>query len=118
MKKTIKIIAVAMVAVMLCMALVSCSNISESYANKINKAADNDKHYTLEEVRKDLGDDAVEVIVLGTGAVIAVKGCDSLDDIEDQIEDGKTVRGIIVTFVAGKATKAKYSEITEDDLKF
>lgn len=117
MKKSIRIIAIAMVAVMLCMALASCSNISESYAKKINKAAENDEHYTLKEVKEDLGDEAVELTFLDSGVVIAVKGCDSLDDIEDKIEEGKTVKGIIVTILAGKATAAKYTEITEDDLK-
>lgn len=117
MKKSIRIIAIAMVAVMLCMALASCSNISESYADKINKAADEKEHYTLKEVKEDLGDEAVELTLLDSGVVIAVKGCNSVDDIKDQLDEGKTVKGIIVTILAGKATAAKYTEITEDDLK-
>lgn len=117
MKKSIRIIAIAVVAVMLCMALASCSNISESYAEKVNKAADKDEHYTLKEVKEDLGDEAVELTLLDTGVVIAVKGCNSVDDIKEQLDEGKTVKGIIVTILAGKATAAKYTEITEDDLK-
>ena len=117
MKNTIKFIALAMVAVVICMAFAGCSNISQSYADKVNKAAEKDEHYTLEEVRDALGDEAVEILFLNSGVVVAVKGCSSLDEIEDRIDDGKAVKGIIVTVVAGKATGAKYTEITEDDLK-
>lgn len=116
MKKTVRLLAVAMALVLLCMALASCSNISESYAKKINKAADDNEPYTLDQVKKDLGDEAVEITFLETGVVIAVKGCDSIEDIQEQLKDGKTVKGIIVTVALGKATAAKYTEITEDDL--
>ena len=95
--------------------LASC-NISESYAEKINKAAEAGEHYTLEEVLEDLGEDAIDITVLKTGVVVAVKGCSSLDELEDKLDDGKTVKGIIVTIVNNKATKAVYKEITEDDL--
>lgn len=117
MKKSVKLLAVAMALVVLCMALASCSNVSESYAKKINKAAEDKEYYTLDEVKEDLGDEAVEITFLGAGVVIAVKGCTSLDDLKEQVKDGKTVKGIIVTILAGKATAAKYTEITEDDLK-
>ena len=97
--------------------LAACSNISQSYADKINKAADDDKHYTLAQVKEDLGENAVEITLFSSGAVIAVDGCKSVQDIKDKIDEGKTVKGIIVTVVAGKATGAKYTEITENDLK-
>ena len=118
-----KIISMTLVCVLLlgCVfAFASCSNISESYAKKINKAAEADKHYTYEDVKKDLGEDVVDVTVslLGStnGILVAVKGVSSLDELEDKLDDGKTVKGIIVTIVNNKATKAVYKEITEDDL--
>ena len=117
MKRSVRLLTVAMALVVLCMALASCSNISESYAKKINKAAEDKEPYTLDQVKEDLGDEAVEITLLGTGVVIAVKGCDSVEDIKEQLKDGKTVKGIIVTVALGKATAAKYTEITEDDLK-
>lgn len=116
MKRSVRLLAVAMALVVLCMALASCSNISESYAKKINAAAEDGDHYTLSEVKEDLGDEAVEITLLNTGVVIAVKGCDSVEDIKAKLEDGDTVKGIIVTVALGKATAAKYTEITEDDL--
>ena len=117
-----KIISMTLVCVLLlgCVfAFASCSNISESYAKKINKAAEAGEHYTYEDVKKDLGEDVVDVTIslLGStnGVLVAVKGVSSLDELEDKIDSGETVKGIIVTIVNNKATEAVYKEITEDD---
>jgi hypothetical protein len=117
MKRIISSVLVVAMILAVVFSLASCSNISQSYADKINKAADDDKHYTLAQVKEDLGENAVELTVLGTGVVIAVAGCKSVEDIEAKIEAGETVKGIIVTVLANKAISAKYTEITEDDLK-
>lgn len=114
-----KILSVALVVVMLVatmLTIVSCGNISESYAEKINKAAKDGEHYTYDEVVEDLGENAVELAFLGNGVVIAVKGCESIDDIREKIDNGETVKGIVVTMIAKKATAATYKEITEEDL--
>ena len=115
-----KIISLALACVLLfgCMlALASCGNISESYAKKINKAAEEDEHYTYDEVVEDLGDNAIEIAILKTGVIVAVKGCETVEDIQAKLDDGKTVKGIVVAVAAGKAVSAEYKEITEDDLK-
>ena len=117
-----KIVSLALVCVLMVMALASCSNVSESYAEKINKAAEDKEFITYEQVIEDLGDDVADITadipVLGRGGVvISVKGCDSVEDIQAKLDDGKTVKGIIVTIAGGKAISANYTEITEDDLK-
>ena len=116
-----KIISLVLVAVLMVLALASCSNISQSYADKINKAAENDKHYTYEDVKKDLGEDVVDitVTVIGStnGTLIAVKGCDSVEDIHEKIDNDETVKGIVVVILNSKATSASYKELTKDDLK-
>ncbi len=118
MKKTmVKILSLVLVTVMLVCSLASCGSISESYAEKINKAAENGEHYTYDKVVEDLGDDAIEIAVFGTGVVIAVKGCESVDDIEEKLDNGETVKGVVVTMLANKAVSATYKEITEEDLK-
>ncbi len=117
MKKIVRIVSMLMVVVFIGAALASCSNISQSYADKVNKAAEDGEAFTKEKVLEDLGEDAVDVNLLVGGVVIAVKGCDSIDDIKAQLDEGKTVKGIVVTIVLGKATGAVYKEITEDDLK-
>ena len=116
MKKVISALLCAILLVGSVFALVSC-NISESYAEKINKAKEAGEPYTYEEVLEDLGEDAIDITILKTGVVVAVKGCSSLDELEDKLDNGDKVEGIVVTMVAGKATSATYKSITEDDLK-
>ena len=115
MKKIISAFLAAILLVGSVLALVSC-NISESYAEKINKAADAGEHYTYEQVLEDLGDDAVVIGVKALGIIVAVKGCASLDEIEDKLDAGDAVEGIIVAIKLGKAVSAKYKSITADDL--
>lgn len=115
-----KIISLALACVFLigCLfTLASCSNISESYAEKINAAAKEGEHKTYAEVKEDLGENVVDITFLETGALIAVDGCKTLDDIKAKLDDGDAVKGIVVTVVAGKATAAAYRELTQDDLK-
>ena len=116
MKKVISALLCAILLVGSVFALVSC-NISESYAEKINKAKEAGEPYTYEKVLEDLGEDAIDITILKTGVVVAVKGCSSLDELEDKLDNGDKVEGIVVTMVAGKATAATYKSITEDDLK-
>ena len=119
MKRVLKLSSLLLVLVA-CFTLASCSKISESYAEKINKAAEKEDYITYEQVKKALGDDAifvgVEVLGSANGFVIGVKGCESLDDIEAKLEEGKTLKGIIIGIVDSKATGAEYKEITKDDL--
>lgn len=117
MKKILSAVLVCVLIFGCVLTLASCGKISESYAKKINKAAEKDEHYTYDEVMEDLGDNAVDITFLKSGVIVAVKGCESLDDIKDKIDDGKTVKGIVITVVAGKATSATYKEITKDDLQ-
>ena len=117
MKKIISMVLVCVLLACSMLTLASCGNISESYADKINKAADKKEHYTYDQVIEDLGEDAIDITVLKSGVIIAIKGVSSLDELEDKIDEGKTLKGIVVTILAGKATKAAYKEITEDDLK-
>lgn len=111
-----------LVALVLVLSLTSCGKISEKYADKINEAAENGAPLTFTEVKEDLGDEAVwigtgEQIGAASGVIIAVKGCSTVEDIEAKLDEGKTVKGIIVGILFNKATSAKYTEITEEDLK-
>ncbi|MDE6047811.1 MAG: hypothetical protein K2M08_00785 [Anaeroplasmataceae bacterium] len=116
MKRFFKWLA-ASVATLSLILLVACSNVSQRYADKINNAAKNGEPITLEQVQKDLGDDRVDILILGNGVIISVKGCKSVEDIKQKIDDGKDVEGIIVTIALSKATSAEYRKITTSDLK-
>lgn len=121
MKKTLRIVSLMLVMVLLCGAMLSCSKVSESYADKINKAAEEGENLTYAEVKEDLGDnivlDATGSISAGneSGMIIAVKGCETWEEVEEKLDDGDTVKGIYVTFVLGKATKAEFKEVSKDD---
>ena len=121
MKKIISAILVCMLLMASVFSLASCSAVSKTYANRINKAAENDEHFTYDEVMSTLGDEAVDLTIsaigVHAGAIIAVKGCTSWDEIEDLIDEGKTVKGIIITIGYNKATKAEYREISTSDKK-
>ena len=113
-----KIFAI-LVALVLVVSLASCSKVSQKYADKVNKAAEAGECYTLAQVKEDLGDEAIEVIVpvINTGVVIAVKGCESYDEIKAKLDEGKETKGIIIVIAGGEAKSAEYRVITEEDLK-
>ena len=117
MKRIISLVLTFVLLVGCVATFASCGKISQGYADKINKAAADKEYYTYDEVMEDLGDNAVDITFLKSGVIVAVKGCETLDDIKDKIDDGKTVKGIVITVVAGKATSATYKEITKDDLE-
>ena len=100
-------------------ALASCSNVSQSYADKINEKAEAKENLTYEDVMEDLGKDAVdltaEVLGFRAGAIYAVKGCSTWEEIQAKIDAGETVKGVVVTILNGKATAAAYKEITEKE---
>lgn len=113
-----KIFAI-LVALVLVVSLASCSKVSQKYADKVNEAAEAGECYTLAQVKEDLGDEAIEIIlpVINTGVVIAVKGCESYDEIKAKLDEGKETKGIIIVIAGGEAKSAEYRVITEEDLK-
>ncbi|MBR6071255.1 MAG: hypothetical protein IKP77_00300 [Acholeplasmatales bacterium] len=119
MKKIRRIlVGLALVFVAL-ITLASCSKVSQSYADKINKAAENGENYTVETVRSDLGDEAIEVLVLNTGVIAAVKGYnkDNYKEKLDAADENTKFEFIVITFVAGKATAAAYNSGTAAQVK-
>lgn len=120
MKKIVSAILVCVLMLGVVLSLASCSKISESYADKINKAAEKDEHYTYSEVMEDLGKNAVDltlnVLNNHNGAIVAAKGCESLEEINEKLEAGEEVKGIVVVILNNKATSAEYKVITEEDV--
>ena len=117
-----KIVTLIMVCVLMVSLLTSCSNVSASYADKVNKAASEKQHFTYSDVVEDLGDEAVSMVI-GTagyesGIIVAVKGVTTKDELEALVDSGEKVEGLIVVIAIGKATSAKYGVIDEDDIFF
>ena len=109
-------------------ALTGCSaNISQKTADKINEAAENNEHLTLDDVKKKLGDPTIEIV----GTYTWIAGIDaeeykelleiSLDFIGHTEEERKEAaeklnkKAIIVTVLNGKATHATFVEKYEKE---
>lgn len=118
----IKRFSLVTVICLLLLTVVSCGGVSENYANKINDAAEAKEYIEYEDVCKKIGeknliDFTAEVVSVRGGVVIGVKGCNTWDEIEDKLDEGKTVKGIYVVIANGKAISAEYREITAKDKK-
>lgn len=109
-----KKILMALVLVFSLVALCSCSKVSQKYADKVNDAAEGKEHYTLEQVKEDLGDEVIDMTAFGTGFIFAVKGVETQEDLEKKIEAEEEIKGLMIGFVGNKAMKAYYGEITEE----
>ena len=119
MKKSVRLISFLLLLATLCLCLASCGKISQRYATKLNKAAQNEEHYTYDEVLEDLGDYAVDLTnpITHTGIIVAVEGCKTLDDIKDLYDARQKAEGLMITVLAGKVMSATYKEIAESELK-
>lgn len=116
--KLLKRLAVAVFIGIAALSLMSCSNVSEDYADKINQAYEEDKketRYTYEQVMKDLGDQAIDVTVevLGyrTGFIYAMKDCKSKEEMEAKIKSGEGYERLVITIADGVATAADYEVV-------
>ena len=115
MKRILSALLVCVLLVGCVLSMASCSKVSESYAKKINEAAEAKEHYTLDQVLEDLGDEAIDCTIAKTGLVLAVKGCTTYEEIEEKWDNDEEVKGIVITFALGKAMSAEYRVITDKD---
>jgi hypothetical protein len=109
MKKTLKTMILAMILAV-CLAFTGCG-ISQSTVDKINEAAKEGEPMTIEQVKKRLGDDYLEgTLALGSGVMIYVKGCDDWEDVQENLDEGKSMKAVIVTCVGGNAVGAVFKD--------
>ncbi|MBR6071958.1 MAG: hypothetical protein IKP77_03885 [Acholeplasmatales bacterium] len=107
-----------LVGLVLCFAFVvvlaSCSNVSKSYADKVNDAYKNGNALTYEEVKKDFGDECIDVTINKgqSGLLIAVKGLTAANYKEKlgKASADEKFDFISITVIQGKCTYAHYAE--------
>ena len=97
---------------------VGCSKVSQSYADKINEAADKEEYYTFDEVMEDLGDEAQDYTgtLFGSpraGFIYAIKGVTTKEEFEELRDSEEPTECLIIVIANGKATSAKYSTTEE-----
>ena len=103
--------------------LASCSNVSQSYADKVNKAAENKEYITLTQAKEDLGDECFSVIVANSGVIYAVKGYkntmtnEELSAKFDEADENTKFQTIIIAVLLGNCTKATYVEGTGAEIE-
>lgn len=114
MKKFAKITALMLVIIMSVALLASCG-ISQKTADKINQAAKDGEAMSVEDVKKTCGGDPTyDLRVLGTGFLVWVSGCKTAEDVQKQLDAGKTPKALYVSVVAGKATGAVFQDYDKD----
>ena len=87
--------------------------VSERYEDKVEDAADRNKHLTYNEVVSDLGEATIKGGITGdyaSGLFVWVKGCDTLEEANAKYEAGKKVEALYITFLGGKAVDAEWEE--------
>lgn len=110
MKKTFKTMLLAMILAV-CLAFTGCG-ISQSTVDKINKASKEGEPMTIEQIKRKLGDDYLDGTLFpgGTGVMIFVEGCDDWEDVYDNLNEGKSMKAVIVTCAGGKAVGAVFKD--------
>ena len=116
MKKISKIVVSLVLVFVALITLASCSNVSQSYADKINNAAEKKEYVKVEDTKSALGDEYFELLIANSGVVLAVKGFKNtdykdllaLDNKLDELDKDSKVSCIIITVLAGNCTGAIY----------
>ena|SRR5574344_2971258 len=103
MQKTLKFTGIFALIFLCLTMLISCGSVSQKYADKVNKAVEDEKTLTVEQVRKDLGTETSGLLVAGAGVLVW------------QTTKDKTTKTLSITFLKNAATKAVYLETTTSE---
>lgn len=120
MKKIFKLSMMSLVALFALFALVGCAGVSQSFADEINEKAEAKENYTYEQLKEKLGDPTIDVsgslggLLDVSGVVTWAKGYENLEAMNEALEEGKTVKTLVVTFFNGRATAAEYKEVVNE----
>lgn len=115
-KRVLLGIALAFVCVF---TLASCSKVSQSYADKINDAAKDGEYVSIGDARDALGDECIELTVLNTGVLAAVKGYnkDNYKEKLDAADENTKFEYIVIYVAAGNCTGATYGSGSAAEVK-
>ena len=124
MNRVKKILLSLAVAFAFVITLASCSKVSQSYADKINNAAEKNENITYETAKEDIGDECFDVLGNKLFTVlVAVKGYkndmtfEQLDAKLDELDENTKISCLIVVVLAGKCTSAIYVSGTGSEIE-
>lgn len=99
--------------------LASCSNATQSYADKINKRYSEGNAITYEDAVADLGDECINVTVAKNGVLVAINGYtkDNYEEKLNSADENTKFKFIVITVVTGKCTYAHYATGSAGEVK-
>ena len=118
MKKFKKIFGFIGICLAFVFFLASCSNVSKDYADKINNAYKNQTTMKYDDVKKDLGDECLDLTTNQNGLLIAVKGIKAVE-CREKLANAKPedrFEFISVTVIVGNCTYALYANATAGEI--
>ncbi len=118
-KKVLLGLALAFVCVI---TLASCSKVSQSYADKINNAAEKKEYVAVADAKDALGDECFDVNFLVAGALVAVKGYKNdmtyaeLEKKMSEADENTKFEAIAIVYVGSNCMGALYVSGTAAEL--
>ena len=117
-----KILKKVLVGLAFCFAFVivltSCSNVTKSYSEKINNAYSEHSSMKYDDVKKDLGDECIDLTKDQSGLIIAVKGMTAAN-YKEKLEKASSTEKfdfLSITVVKGECQHAYFAEATATDI--
>ena len=117
-----KILKKVLLGLTLCFAFVivltSCSNVTKSYAEKISNAYSSGNSMKYDDVKKDLGDECIDLTKDQNGLIIAVKGMTAAN-YKEKLEKASSTEKfdfLSIPVVKGECQRAYFAEATATDI--
>ena len=116
MTRTMKNLLVLVMALVLMVSLTGCGFASK--AEKLEKQWDEGVKLSLADIKDTMGDPTSEAVAVGTGVVIWIEGCKTMDEANAKWEAGETMGALVVTVALNNVVTVDYiPEATEKDAK-
>ena len=99
--------------------LASCSNISQSYSDKVNDAYQSGTPLLYKDVKEEFGKECIDCTLAETGTLVCVKGLSNDNDLDTlaKASDDTKYDILVITVVQGKCTYAHFSTGTTGEVR-
>lgn len=115
MTKIFKKLFVLVAVLALTLTLTGCG-----FASKAQKLEDQfaaGEEFSLADVKDTMGDPTSEALILGSGLVVWVDGCENEEELKALIEAEESAAALVVTVVANKVTSVDFVEEYKGEAK-
>ena len=116
MTKVFKRFLVIVALIALTLTLTGCG-----FASKAKKLAEDfeaGEKFSLADIKDKMGDPTSEALVLGSGAVIWIDGCKTMEEAQEKWDKGEKMDALVVVVAANNVISVSFIEkASEDDTK-